>query len=336
MSDDTTPQPQDPDVPEPFSFFCATCNQAYTATDFDPNDHTDHAVNELAAVGVPPVPPIEEPPTTLEGDEPAVAAEPLGDVGMSREELLAELEQRRRREAELEADLEAANEEVQARSGQADWPLFHKAEEVIAYYGRDALREKVVSNKARESKQAMQRGLPPQYAIGSEGYWADVEAGIEELAKKMVRYRTQWVSDDWNKRVKMRMVKMVKPVKVWDEDTGERWSYELRDGAQLAQLPIEAQINNAAGSIADGILKYRNKGFRVAAPFFCLLFDCWNPVPFDEGGNPVHGMLYCSQDHQSYVEGLKGLSQNAGSTGDKVLIHQAGYSGGAVNPAQFR
>ena len=95
----------------------------------------------------------------------------------------------------------------------------------------------------------------------------------------------------------------------------------------MRQLPLEAQINNAAGSIADGVLKYRNKGAKIVTPFLCLLFDCYRPAALDDAGNPVFG-LYCSEDHFRFVEGTSARGSNAGTAGERVILHNAGYSMG--------
>lgn len=261
-------------------------------------------------------------------------AAPDGDLAdvVEGADLAAELEQmRRERDAALAAAAAANDEAARARaeaerhSPYTPAPVFDKPEDVIEFYGAEVMRAKAEAQMAAENKRRQKQGLPPLYSMASADLDRLIEKTIMDIATKIVRSRDRWVPDAWQDRVKMRMLKVIFPVR--REDNPREWTWDMAQGASMRQLPLEAQINNAAGSIADGVLKYRNKGAKIVSPFLCLLFDCYRPAALDEAGNPVHG-LYCSQDHHQFVEGSTAAGANAGTAGERVLLHSAGYSMG--------
>jgi len=83
----------------------------------------------------------------------------------------------------------------------------------------------------------------------------------------------------------MRTLKMVKP-----------------DGV-LVQIPYEKQINNLAGSIADAVARYVDKGFKKTDPDLCPSQNCYEPSIL-KGGNFVF-KGYCSNDHLARTEGTQ-------------------------------
>ena len=98
----------------------------------------------------------------------------------------------------------------------------------------------------------------------------------------------------------MRVMKMMKP-----------------DGI-LVQIPYENQINNLAGSIADAIQRYKDKGFKLVTPDLCPSQNCWELAAI-ENGLFIYGR-YCSQDHQKRTEG----TQNEGVEGAITRAMMAG------------
>ncbi len=76
----------------------------------------------------------------------------------------------------------------------------------------------------------------------------------------------------------------------------------VRNGVPtIEQIPMEPQINNMAGSLADGLVRYTDKGFKVCRPFLCLRAGC--NVPAAVSGNDWTFDMYCSQSHRNEVEG---------------------------------
>lgn len=77
----------------------------------------------------------------------------------------------------------------------------------------------------------------------------------------------------------------------------------MRNGMPtLEQIPMESQINNMAGSLADGIVRYTRKGFKLTDPFLCPRAGCFRAAAADAGGNwEFDG--YCSDRHRVEVEG---------------------------------
>ncbi len=77
----------------------------------------------------------------------------------------------------------------------------------------------------------------------------------------------------------------------------------MRNGyPTIEQLPYEAQVNNIAGSLADGIIRYTRKGFRIPDPFLCPRRGCFRPSAVDEFGRWMFD-TYCKEFHRQEVEG---------------------------------
>jgi hypothetical protein len=227
--------------------------------------------------------------------------------------------------AEVER-LVAENTRLAARADALDpyvsWPIFNTAKDVIDYFGPAGMRTLAAAALARDNRRATRQGNPPLFStMESAAYEALIADKISELAEKRVRMRTRWVPDDSNNRVKMRTVKLVKPKK---KDDGTL-SYELREGAELVQLPLEGQVNNGAGSIADPVLRYTNRGAKLPRPPFCHLYDCYEPAAVMNGRPVFQG--YCSEDHRQTIEGVSATGRVSGSAGERVPVLMAGYSG---------
>ena len=93
----------------------------------------------------------------------------------------------------------------------------------------------------------------------------------------------------------------------------------MRNGMPtIEQIPMEAQVNNMAGSLADGIIRYTRKGFKLTDPFLCPRAGCFRPAQNDELGRWLYDG-YCTDRHRTEVEG-KDKSPTVGlQTKDTVL-----------------
>ncbi len=77
----------------------------------------------------------------------------------------------------------------------------------------------------------------------------------------------------------------------------------MRNGMPtIEQIPMENQINNMAGSLADGIIRYTRKGFKLTNPFLCPRAGCFHPAGVDEFQRWEHDG-YCTERHRNEVEG---------------------------------
>ena len=70
----------------------------------------------------------------------------------------------------------------------------------------------------------------------------------------------------------------------------------------IEQIPMENQINNMAGSLADGIIRYTQKGFKLTDPFLCPRAGCFKPAASDEMKRWKYDG-YCTEIHRAEVEG---------------------------------
>lgn len=73
----------------------------------------------------------------------------------------------------------------------------------------------------------------------------------------------------------------------------------------LRQVIYEGQVNNTAGSLADGLLVYERKGFKRTEPMLCPAQDCWEEAAVATSGKNKGVALYvgyCSEDHYRRTE----------------------------------
>ena len=77
----------------------------------------------------------------------------------------------------------------------------------------------------------------------------------------------------------------------------------MRNGMPtIEQIPMENQINNMAGSLADGIVRYTRKGFKLTTPFLCPRAGCFKAAGSDEMARWLYDG-YCTDKHRTEVEG---------------------------------
>lgn len=69
----------------------------------------------------------------------------------------------------------------------------------------------------------------------------------------------------------------------------------------VVSLPYESQVNNVAGSLADGLVIYTTKGYKLTRPFLCPRRKCFRPAAVDLDGNWAFDG-YCTQEHRIEVE----------------------------------
>ncbi len=90
----------------------------------------------------------------------------------------------------------------------------------------------------------------------------------------------------------------------------------------IEQIPLEGQINNTAGSLADGIIRYTRKGFKITDPFLCPRAGCFKPAAVD-AFNKWQWDGYHSEAHRNEVE----IDQDIDLTG--VIVRDHGVLSGA-------
>ena len=83
-------------------------------------------------------------------------------------------------------------------------------------------------------------------------------------------------------------------------------------------MRAEPQINNTAGSLADGIVRYTEKGFKLTEPFLCPRAGCFTPAALN--GNQWAYNGYCSQLHQAETEGTVNRASN------QVIVSAGAYA----------
>lgn len=194
-----------------------------------------------------------------------------------------DLAEARARIAALEEENEKIREEAARYRPFVDMPVFTDVAQVIEAVGRERLEELAQSKLAKENKRRQKEGLPPLWADNKRDYQNRVEELIREEADDIVKSQSKWIDTDPSKLKRSRSLKMVKP-----------------DGT-MVQIPVEPQVNNGAGSLADPIEKYKRKGYKMTSPPRCPLYDCWRPSAVEHGHFTYGG--YCSQVHHQVMEG---------------------------------
>ena len=93
----------------------------------------------------------------------------------------------------------------------------------------------------------------------------------------------------------------------------------MRNGMPtIEQIPMESQINNMSGSLADGIVRYTRKGFKLTEPFLCPRDGCFRPAASDELGRWAYDG-YCTARHRIEVEGEEESATVGLQTKDTIL-----------------
>lgn len=69
----------------------------------------------------------------------------------------------------------------------------------------------------------------------------------------------------------------------------------------IVSIPYESQVNNVAGSLADGLVRYTQKGFKLTNPFLCPRRACMRPAAMDYNNEWAFDG-YCSEEHRLETE----------------------------------
>lgn len=218
----------------------------------------------------------------------AVAHLPEADV----REILAENER-------LKQELAASRAETTKWQPFVERVPFETAADVEAHYGADHMRFIAEVRLATENKRRQKEGLPPLW-VNTDQYEQMVAGESASAAQEMVADQTRWTSAvAKGEHTKLRTFKMVKPADASRDTCSEQPCY--KHGSSW-QVPVEDQINNGAGSLADPIERYKRRGHKAMTPLRCHLVDCWTPAAVSEQGDMLW-RGYCSKLHHDYIEG---------------------------------
>lgn len=219
--------------------------------------------------------PIDVQPDEDEGDvgiipdeEPEVDADDGADAIV--EALRAEL-------AEAKQALVEKEEEARRLDPTADVSgyLYKTREQVIEFFGVDKLTAVVEDRIATDNKARTRQGYD-RLTFTSE----EKQRLREDLIDELLADRDQAAPPVEGHL--SRSIKMVAP-----------------DGS-LRQIPYEGQINNVAGSLADGYVRYEKKGYKRTRPNMCPTTDCYREAVVENGQFSHFG--YCSRDHYLRTE----------------------------------
>lgn len=248
-------------------------------------------------------------------DAPTVDVE--ARIAALEEELAAERESRTFAEARIE-ELSDENDKLRPEV-DVTRRLFTTAEDVSAVFTDDALREIAAEKLASLNRGRLQRGHHPVTWEPAE--W---DAEIAQVREELAHDRDGLVPDGVPLTRVLKLVNAKKPG---------------APGA-MVQVPMEDQVNNHKGSLADSIEVYRRKGFKVAQvrvsftdsgemrvdpngtvkTTICASIDCWSPAPVDRGGKYVEGG-YCSSDHRRRTEPANGTDGVTDGVTDRRLLN---------------
>lgn len=153
--------------------------------------------------------------------------------------------------------------------------LFKTGDDVKKYYGDQKLRDLAEAQLVDENRIRRRSDLSPiRY---TEEEW---EAAVELVVEELLSDRAIGAPEDGP---------LMRTLKMWNP----------KDDS-IRQIPYEGQINNVAGSLADGVILYERKGFKRLDPFLCPAGNCDEEADIvskgkDKGKWRWDG--YCSEDH---------------------------------------
>lgn len=152
--------------------------------------------------------------------------------------------------------------------------LFTDTEKVAAYYTHQELADMVYESLGKLNMDRRQRGLDPLRFDDDE-----LEAKIEEKKRQIVAAFTRPPTNRPGRVIVM-----------YDPHTDT-----------LRTVPVESQINNMAGSLADGVVRYQRKGWKFTDPKLCSRKGCRAETALTADGKwAFEG--YCSAEHRDQVE----------------------------------
>ena len=214
---------------------------------------------------------------------------PVIDSDAALRERIAALEAHNRELAEENEDLKPTRELGGMFTDRVNW-LTENSPEGERYWISRAEAEYKATNKERAKE-----GLP--------GF--DIKEHPEILDDMIIEMKTKESIHIDNSAIET----AARKVKLYIHRKGQMPTVE--------QIPMENQINNMAGSLADGIIRYTRKGFKLTDPFLCPRAGCFYPAATDEMKRWQYDG-YCTEVHRAEVEG-KEKSPTAGLQTRDVL-----------------
>lgn len=159
--------------------------------------------------------------------------------------------------------------------------LFKTTDDVRAWFKDQALKDMAERNLVAENRIRQRTGLSALRYTDEE--W---EAAVELLVEELLEDRTLNGAPEQGP--------LLRTLKMWNPKD-----------RSIRQIPYEAQFNNIAGSLADGLIRYERKGFKRIEPMICPAGDCGEEGAVfssgkDKGKFQFQG--YCSQDHYDRTE----------------------------------
>lgn len=205
-----------------------------------------------------------------------------------------------------DADLEALKAELAAKDAEIDQlrsdrdrykptvdihHLFFDTEaDLDRFYSDDQYRE-MVQNRLDEINMANAKRNRPAVRMDQPGVYDQM---LKEVKDSLLSGSLGKVHDGpWTRKIKF-----AKP-NARDEN-GEP-VFDLTKPLEIVGLPLEPQVNNTAGSLADGIVRYTQKGFKLTEPFICPAGPCFRAAALTDFGKWAHEG-YCSQEHHDRIE----------------------------------
>jgi len=231
----------------------------------------------------------DAPPTATYGDFTVTTEVPEVGIQVTVGDVVEEKDQRIR---ELEAELARKDEEIQKHRPSVDIGrmMSDTVEWLTEQLGEEYWEMLAQNEWAQENKNRAKSNLPP---ISMNDY-PDMKQ--EAIAKFKAKVATRFDPDQ--------------PPVVFAEDARPSRKIKLIiDRKQstgqvlptIEQIPYEGHINNVNGSLADGLVKYTRKGFKVTDPLLCFAQDCFKPAAII--GDRYLYDCYCSEYHRAAVEG---------------------------------
>lgn len=249
---------------------------------------------------------------TVQPSEPVVEVEaevvptPAEGTTLVADESLAELEH------ELE-ELRARNAALQEENDKfkptydVRGLLNHPVETLSEFFGPDYWRELAEQEFASENRQRMRDGLRPMDP--DDRTISDIIVRIQQEKRDQPnRIPGSNIAEPAMKKIKM----VIHRPMVF---RGRTIKYPV-----IEQIPLEPQINNTAGSLADGIVRYTEKGFKLTDPFLCPRNGCMADAALDNMNWAFSG--YCSRVHQMETEGVTNRDTN------QVIVSSGAYAAG--------
>lgn len=238
--------------------------------------------------------------TSVEGEE----LDALGDEPVTEEsDAQAYIEELKAANEELQKELAATLKEKAQAEAEADeyrpWEdvsHFHmeNRDDVFARFGREQIVDLAQTERVKQNRERSKNGHFPLPPLEGEELERAIEATVADLLGDEGRAQPP-VEGPLN-----RVLKMV------DKQGG------------LRQIPYEPQVNNMAGSLADGYERYRQKGFKMPKPMMCATQDCYKDSAQNEAGEFAFGG-YCSADHRDRTERTQTQTGIPGVTNRNVL-----------------